>query len=283
MKTLEAPAIRTHALRTQFRRAAGFIPSGVAVLSGGGTLMTVSSFHAVSSDPPWVSVSLERESRKGRVVVESGSFRATLLKAEEESFARGGDLPSDAGVAVIECVIRSVHEVGDHSLVLAEVTDAEVRGGSPLLYWRRGLHPFAPRYAFIETRASFDDFVARWEGGRLPRLEWSHAAHVGIGASYVVRFGGNAMDELRRGIQRHNLAAGVSPQGPGYHETLTRFWCELLARVIDPIADPWSAARAAVDRFGEERDLHRLYYSFDVARDRAAREIWVPPDLDGRF
>jgi len=283
MTTLTA-TIRTPALATMFRRAAGFIPSGVAVLSAGEMLMTVSSLHAVSNDPPWVSVSLECESRKGRALVEHGSFRASLLRADEESLARGGGcLPPDSGLARIECVIRSIHEVGDHLLVLAEVTDVEVRGGNPMIYWRRGLHAFSPSYPFIETRASFDDFVARWEGARLPRSEWSHAAHVGVGASYAVRFGEAAMDELRRGIRRHNLAAGVSVHGPGYHETLTRFWCELLARVVDSAADPWGAARAAVDRFGEERDLHRLYYSFDVVRDPVARETWVPPDLDGPF
>jgi hypothetical protein len=30
--------------------------------------------------------------------------------------------------------------------------------------------------------------------------------------------------------------------------------------------------------FGEDRDRHRLFYSFDVVKDRRARCEWVAPD-----
>jgi flavin reductase (DIM6/NTAB) family NADH-FMN oxidoreductase RutF len=68
-----------------------------------------------------------------------------------------------------------------------------------------------------------------------------------------------------------------------HHETLTRFWADVLARFVNGIADPWQAAVKAVDKFGEDRDLHHLYYSFDVMRSTEARRTWVPPDLDGPY
>ncbi len=45
----------------------------------------------------------------------------------------------------------------------------------------------------------------------------------------------------------------------------------------------WDAVRAALDRFGEDRDLPRRCYSFDVVGDVRARAEWVPPDrtVDG--
>lgn len=139
-------------------------------------------------------------------------------------------------------------------------------------------------HPFLETREAFDDFVERWEAGRLPKREWTHAAHVAAGACYVVRYGDRAAEELRRGIKRHNAAVGtLDTETSGYHETLTRFWAGVVSRFIQGTTDPWIAATRAVEGLGETRDLHRLYYSFDVVRDTRARAAWVPPDLDGPY
>ena len=105
-----------------------------------------------------------------------------------------------------------------------------------------------------------------------------------MGAGYVVRYGEKAVDEMRRGIKRHNAAVGtLDTQDSGYHETLTRFWIRVLSLLGAGYSDPWLAARHAVEKFGEDRDLHRLYYSFDVVKDTAARTAWVPPDLEGSY
>jgi len=55
------------------------------------------------------------------------------------------------------------------------------------------------------------------------------------------------------------------------------------ARFVKGIADPWQAAVKAVHKFGEDRDLHHLYYSFDVVRSAEARRAGIPPDLDGPY
>jgi len=139
-------------------------------------------------------------------------------------------------------------------------------------------------HPFLETREAFDAFVAAWESGRLPKAAWTHGAHVAIGACYVVRYGERAVDELRAGIKRHNAAVGtLDTETSGYHETLTRLWSGVVSRFVAGVSDPWLAARHAVEKFGEERDLYRLYYSFDVVKDKTARAAWVPPDLDGPY
>ena len=43
--------------------------------------------------------------------------------------------------------------------------------------------------------------------------------------------------------------------------------------------DEWQAARKAVARYGEDRDLHVLHYRFDVVRSVEARRGWIAPDL----
>ncbi len=258
------------------------MPTGVAVIWTPDTAMTVSTLQPVSYEPPWVSLALERDSKKGRDIVAAGRFRARILRADEEALTRASEASPSGGLADFDCRIRAVHPVGDHDLVLAEVLEVSVSGGVPLLYWRRGLHPFAPRYEFLRSDVAFREFLAVWEGGRLPRSDWTHAAHVAVGAAYVVRFGPGALDELRQGIKRHNAAVGtVDSSTSGYHETLTRFWAGLVSRVVEGLATEWPAACRAVERFGEERDLHRLYYSFDVVRDPTARVSWVSPDLSG--
>jgi len=139
-------------------------------------------------------------------------------------------------------------------------------------------------HPFLETRESFAAFVEAWESGRLPKAEWTHAAHVAMGSVYVVRYGTSATEEMRRGIKRHNAAVGtLDTETSGYHETLTCFWTSVLSRWVEGYSDPWLAACHAVGRFGEERSLHTHYYSFDVVKDRAARAAWVPPDLAGPY
>ena len=145
-------------------------------------------------------------------------------------------------------------------------------------------HPEVPASptAFLEARDSFDAFVKAWEAGELPKAAWTHAAHVAMGACYAVRYGETAVDELRRGIKRHNAAVGtLDTATSGYHETLTCFWTGVVSRLVEGYSDPWLAARHAVARVGQDRDLHRLYYSFDLVRDASARASFVPPDLQG--
>jgi len=68
----------------------------------------------------------------------------------------------------------------------------------------------------------------------------------------------------------------------GYHETLTRFWAGEIGEFIRSGRFPsrLEAVRAAVAEFGADRDRFRLFYRFDVVRDRRARREWVAPDRE---
>lgn len=264
------------------RRAASILPAGVALLSGAGERLTVSTLHCVSFDPPWLSVAIDRLSRRGQAIVSSGRFEARVLDAGERALARdaasGG--PGGPGLVEFDCVIRRVEPVGDHDLVLAEVTAIRLRDGAPLVYWRRAFFTIQREYPWLASADAFRAFVDTWERGVLPVAQWTHAAHVAVGACYAVRHGREALARTRTGILRYNEAVGTpNTDTRGYHETLTRFWASEIAALVATETDEWQAARRAVDRFGEDRDRHTLYYSFDVVNDVAARRAWVPPDI----
>lgn len=262
------------------RRAAGFLPSGVSLISHADVVMTVSTLQCLSCEPPIVSVFFDHASRKGRAVLDAGRFEARLLRDVEAARARTATWPpEEPALVALDCEITRVEPVGDHDLVLAAVTGVRLGDGLPLVYWRRGLHPLRIDYPFLSTPAALATFIAAWEAGTLAATDWTHAAHVAVAACYAVRHGAAALDRTRAGIVRYNVAVGTAnTDTSGYHETLTRFWSEVVAGVTAGCSGEWEAARLAVGRFGEDRDLHALCYAFDVPRSTEARKAWVPPD-----
>ncbi len=144
---------------TTFRAALRHYAEGVAVLTatgpGGPLGLTVTSLTPASLDPPLLSFYVDRASRTLPVLRDAERFAVHLLAADScelaARFARRGadrfgpstrwragpgDLPllEDATVRLI-CDRRSVLPVGDHFLIVGEVTDAVIRdGGDPLLY-----------------------------------------------------------------------------------------------------------------------------------------------------
>ena len=143
------------------------------------------------------------------------------------------------------------------------------------------------RFAFAETPETMAAFVAAWHAGRMSRAEWTHGAHVGVCAWYAFDRDPDATFAIvKAGILEFARACGiVHTATSGYHETLTRFWTLMIAAHVagSGATSRWDAVRAALDRFGEDRDLPRRCYSFDVVGDVRARAEWVPPDrtVDG--
>ena len=143
------------------------------------------------------------------------------------------------------------------------------------------------RYAFAESPETLTAFVDAWHAGRVSRAEWTHGAHVAVCAWYAFDRDPDATFAIvKAGILEFARARGiVHTATSGYHETLTRFWTLVIAAHVSGsgAASRWDAVRAALDRFGEDRDLPLRAYSFDVVRDVRARAEWVPPDrtVDG--
>ncbi len=139
-------------------------------------------------------------------------------------------------------------------------------------------HPYA------DTPDTLEAFVAAWHAGGVSRAEWTHGAHVAVCACYAFdRDPDEAFAIVKAGILAFARTHGiVQTATSGYHETLTRIWTLAIAAHVraSGATSRWEAARLALDRFGDDRDLPQRAYSFDVVRDPRARAAWVPPDRE---
>ena len=146
-----APALLHCTEDRALRDAFGRFATGVAFVTtevGGTPLgLIVSSFAAVSLDPPLVSFCAARDSLTWRRMRTTKRFEVHVLAAGHGEFARraaepGADRfaePLRDPLAVIECDLEAEHPGGDHSIVVGRVRDVRIRrDGEPLVYFAGG-------------------------------------------------------------------------------------------------------------------------------------------------
>src|SRR6266481_8139492 len=137
-------------------------------------------------------------------------------------------------------------------------------------------------FALLASDSELQRFVDAWKAGRLPKAQWTHAAHVALAAYFAFDHAAAATFAIMKaGILHHNTSVGTpNTEDNGYHETLTRFWSSEIGEFVRAgrYGSRLGAVRAAVSAFGSDRDRFRRFYSFDVVRDRRARREWVAPD-----
>ena len=118
--------------------------------------MTVSGFLPVSLDPPLVAVSLGGNAAVLPFLEPGASFAVSLLTADQrgvasryaDTFPVGPSPFADTGEPVVEgalaglvCTAEELLERGDHTLVIARVTEATTGGpDAALAYFRRDYH-----------------------------------------------------------------------------------------------------------------------------------------------
>jgi flavin reductase (DIM6/NTAB) family NADH-FMN oxidoreductase RutF len=152
-----------------FRQVLGQYPTGVCVITAmqpGGCAagMAVGSFTSVSLDPPLVAFLPDRSSTSWPKIQAAERFCVNILGAEQESVCRrfssktpdkfeglpyrlseGGSPIIDGAIAWIDCEIETVHEAGDHYIVVGLVKELQIEsGGLPLLFFQGGYGRFWP-------------------------------------------------------------------------------------------------------------------------------------------
>ena len=149
-----APALLDCSEERALRDAFGRFATGVAFVTtevGGTPLgLIVSSFAAVSLDPPLVSFCASRDSLTWRRMRTARRFSVQVLAAGHGEFARraaepGADRfaePLRDPLAVIECDLEAEHPGGDHSIVVGRVRDVRAHPGDPLVYFAGGFGAF---------------------------------------------------------------------------------------------------------------------------------------------
>ena len=246
-----------------FRRAATFLPAARWRVDSRQGTVEPDAVCAVSFDPPMVAITVPK-----------GAF---ALPGTEFSCLAGESVKLD-------CRLLETKETGDHVMLFGSVQGVAIRGGASKVKWRGAWFDLQLSYPFLEDAQSLETFLNDWRTGTLPKQRWTHAAHVAVTGYYAFEQASETVfAEMKRGILHFNSCTGVA-NGPdsGYHETLTRFWSSRITLSVHE-ASPESrleAARYAVRLFGEDRDLPKLFYSYDVVRDRRAWSEWIAPDLE---
>jgi 3-hydroxy-9,10-secoandrosta-1,3,5(10)-triene-9,17-dione monooxygenase reductase component len=159
-----ADTAEAQAAARKFRDVLGRYCSGVTVvtsMSGGQPVgMTCQSFSSVSLDPPLVMFIPAKTSRAWPVMQRAGHFCVNFLAADQAEISnvmasKGADKfagidwsPSKTGaplldgvVGYVDCTVHSVHEAGDHYVVIGRVQDMDLTeppdgvAVDPLLYF----------------------------------------------------------------------------------------------------------------------------------------------------
>jgi flavin reductase (DIM6/NTAB) family NADH-FMN oxidoreductase RutF len=149
---------------SDFRKAMGSFATGVTIitvdLDGEVHGMTANAFASVSLDPLLVLVCVDHSTRTHAHLHAKKRFGINVLcedqraiseyyarpqrtheHAEAEASARferteHGTPMLHGALAYLECRLHSAQEAGDHTIFIAEVEDAVVREGEPLLYFK---------------------------------------------------------------------------------------------------------------------------------------------------
>ena len=146
----------------RFRDVLGLFASGVTVVTsmsdGSPVGMTCQSFSSVSLEPPLVMFCPAKTSRAWPMMQRAGFFCVNFLSADQAEVSqamatKGNDKydgiawrPAatgapmiDGAIGFVDCTVHSVHEAGDHYVVLGRVRELGFgEDGKPLLYFRGG-------------------------------------------------------------------------------------------------------------------------------------------------
>lgn len=209
------------------------------------------------------------------------------LRAIDVWIGDARDLGRGYGTEMMRLAIARCFAPPDVTAILIDPLASNVRAHR--FYERLGFR-FVERRSFGEDDClvyvldRLDDLVARFHAAVIPHAEWTHTAHLTVGAWHVDRHGPEeALARLRRGIRTLNDTHGT-PNSPtrGYHETITRAYVTLLADALAafPVATPLPerVARILASPLAEREVLLR-FWSRERLMSPAARAEWVEPDL----
>jgi hypothetical protein len=133
------------------------------------------------------------------------------------------------------------------------------------------------------TTSQLHFLIERFEKRQLPKVEWTHEAHLAVAIWYLTHYTfDEALALVRKNITDHNTSVGTpNSRNEGYHETITRFWLStakhfLAERQLLTVTENVNAFITS-DKGQSSYPLH--YYNSSTLFSVYARQHWVEPDL----
>jgi hypothetical protein len=128
------------------------------------------------------------------------------------------------------------------------------------------------------------ELVQKFKEGVLPKLEWTHEAHLMVGLYAVIEHKTAALDFMRTNIRRYNEAVGtVNSDTTGYHETLTVFWVWMLSNLVAEkqltTYDEVAVDELIFEELFAQRNVWLKFYTQERVLSVEARKQFVEPDL----
>lgn len=142
-----------------FREVAGCFTTGITLIAltdGDHAVgLTVNSFTSVSLDPPLILWCLQKDSSLRAVYETAGHFSVNILSNEQQDLSINRARPDDhyfapedyrigphgtpiikGAHAVLECKTETIHDGGDHLIIIGRVLDLDVSiDKKPLVYY----------------------------------------------------------------------------------------------------------------------------------------------------
>ncbi len=128
------------------------------------------------------------------------------------------------------------------------------------------------------TDHEIEEVVGKFEGCQFALEEFTHARHLTVACWYLCTLSPEAaLSRMRDGLLRFIGHHGKQ----GYHETITRFWMELLSSSLHQTL-PTTQMMDKVNNILEiyrNKEVLFTYYSRERVMSEAAKANWVEPDL----
>src|SRR5438270_4241740 len=122
------------------------------------------------------------------------------------------------------------------------------------------------------------ELARAFERGEIRNEDFHHVSHLRVAWVYLSESQSTeeAAERLSVTLKRFAASAGKPEK---YHETVTRFWTELLAKLRDSTGSVQFDQLVVRNPQLLEKNFSLQYYSRDLLFSDLARTTWVEPDL----
>lgn len=133
------------------------------------------------------------------------------------------------------------------------------------------------------TLSEIEILVEKFENKSLPKDDWTHDAHLTVGAWYVLNYPiEKAIEMIRNNIKSYNESiGGKNTETSGYHETITLFYMFEMDTFFN--FKTFDNLQTAFQLFYNceitIKEYPFRFYSSTLLSSKNARMNWIEPDL----